>query len=68
MPVHLSCVLGALRVVCASWRQIAPLMSVNLVWQAGSTKVLSKADQFAKKGLSTKGMSSMASFFKPKPK
>ena len=32
------------------------------------TQVLSKADQFAKKGLSTKGMASMASFFKPKPK
>ena len=30
--------------------------------------VLSKVEQFAKKGLSTKGMSSMASFFKPKAK
>lgn len=36
--------------------------------KAGAGKVLTKADQFAKKGLSTKGMSSMASFFKPKSK
>ena len=36
--------------------------------KAGAGKLLTKTEQFAKKGLSTKGMSSMASFFKPKAK
>ena len=36
--------------------------------KVGGSKTLSKADQFAKKGLSTKGMASLSSFFKPKPK